>query len=333
MISTGKNLLLGGTRRAGLARGAIALLALVVLLLVDLGLSPYSKDVLTTLMIYVAGASAWNIVGGMAGQFSLAHSAFLGAGAYLTVMLLRNTGVPWLLALLAAGLASGVLAVLGAAMLVRQRAAYFTVGTMALTLLILAWMTVWEFTGGSQGIAAPIAAVPNRDELYAVSVVVAGVAVAAALASYYSGYGLRLMSIRDDEAVVDSMGIAPTTLKLQAMAISGVLTGFVGAVFALKNVSIEPFSTFSLEWSLSFIVMAIVGGLGTVWGPVVGAVIVYYGLTAQLRDYPAISQFVSAVLAVAIIKFFPSGIVGGISILMRKVLRERAARRSRDEVG
>ena len=303
----------------------LALIA-VVGLAVEPGLGRSDRDVLTTLLLYIAGASAWNLIGGIAGQFSLAQSAFIGVGAYTAVMVMLRLGLPLYPALAAAAVLGAVLALVMGVVLLRLRGAYFTIGSLAFALAALSWMTIWPFTKATEGLSAPLALVPGPDELLTIALALAVLAIASAIALYHSAYGLRLMAVRDDEEVADSLGVAPFASKLGALLISGVLTALVGAAFAMQTVSIEPFSAFSVDWTISFIVMAIVGGLGTVWGPVVGAVIIYYGLTAQLQQFPTVSSVVSGVLIIVLITFLPNGLLGGARAILRRMTAGRSPR-------
>ena len=297
-----------------------------LLLVVGLAAHPLlgrsDQDTLTTLLLYIVGASAWNLVGGVAGQFSLAQSAFVGAGAYATVMVMLKLGWSGTTSLLAAGVAGILLALVMGGVLFRLRGAYFTIGSLAFALAALSWMTIWSYTGATQGLSAPLALAPAPDELYLLALLLAVAAIAVAIAVAHSAYGLRLMAVRDDEEVADSLGVAPFLSKLGVLVASGALTALAGGTLALQTISIEPFSAFSVNWTISFIVMAIVGGLGTVWGPVIGAVVIYYGLTVQLQNLPTIGSIVSGVLIVVLITFLPTGLLGGASTLLARFRRD-----------
>lgn len=316
---TGVRIPPAGRSWIGLAVLAVAAFAL------QPALGRSDRDVLTTLLLYIAGASAWNLVGGIAGQFSLAQSAFVGAGAYTAVMVMLRLGLPLYPALAAAAVLGAVLAVVMGVVLLRLRGAYYTIGSLAFALAALSWMTIWPFTKATEGLSAPLNLTPAPDELFTIALGLAVLAIACAVAIHSSAYGLRLMAIRDDEEVADSLGVAPFATKLGALVVSGVLTALVGGAFAMQSVSIEPFSAFSVDWTISFIVMSIVGGLGTVWGPVIGAVIIYYGLTAQLQQFPTLSSVVSGVLIVVLITFLPNGLLGG----ARAILQRTAGRAER----
>lgn len=306
-----------------------SLIGLVVGLAVLIGLQGalgrYQVSVLTTLLLYVCLVSAWNLIGGVAGQFSLAPSAFVGVGSYTVVMLLRGLETPVWLALALAVVAGALFAAVLGLILFRLRGFYFTIGTLAVALAAMTWMTTWEFTGGTRGISAPLALIPDSRTLYLWAVAAAGIALVVSILVIHSSLGLRLRSVRDGEDIADSLGISPFSMKMIAMLLSGALTALGGGLFALQKASIEPFSAFSLDWSITIIVMAIIGGLGTVWGPVIGVVVIYYGITIQLQSLPAVSALLSGLILVLVIRFLPDGILGtavaGVKALMGRRTR------------
>ena len=306
--------------RIGLAIG------LVILIAVQGALGRYQVSVLTTLLLYVCVVSAWNLIGGVAGQFSLAPSAFVGVGSYTVVMLLRGLETPVWLALALAIVAGALFAAILGLILFRLRGFYFTIGTLAVALAAMTWMTTWEFTGGTRGISAPLALIPDSKTLYLWALAAAGIALVASILVIHSSLGLRLRSVRDGEDIADSLGISPFSMKMVAMLLSGALTALGGGLFALQKASIEPFSAFSLDWSITIIVMAIIGGLGTVWGPVIGVVVIYYGITIQLQSLPAVSALLSGLILVLVIRFLPGGILGTVVAGVRALASRRTRR-------
>jgi len=313
------------------ARGR-SLIGLVIGLVVLVGiqgvLGRYQISVLTTLLLYVCLVSAWNLIGGVAGQFSLAPSAFVGVGSYTVIMLLRGLGTPVWLALALAVVAGALFAAIVGLILFRLRGFYFTIGTLAVALAAMTWMTTWELTGGTRGISAPLALIPDSGTLYLWAIAAAGIALLVSILVVHSSLGLRLRSVRDGEDIADSLGVSPLSMKMVAMLLSGALTALGGGLFALQKASIEPFSAFSLDWSITIIVMAIIGGLGTVWGPVIGVVVIYYGITIQLQSLPAVSSLLSGLILVLVIRFLPDGILGtavaGVKALLARRMRRRA---------
>lgn len=307
--------------------GLALVLAVVGILIVPL-VGRGQLDVLTSLLLYAAGASAWNLIGGFAGQFSVANSAFVGAGAYVTVMVLRTSDWPFGLALLAAAAGGGVLALVAGFALFQLRDALFVIGSMALALAALLWMSNWDFTSAAIGISAPISSLPDRPTLYLLAVGVALVAILVSVYVRHSMFGLRLMTVRDDEGVAAAVGLSPMRLKLAAFALSGTVTGAMGGVLALQQVTVEPVSVFSIQWSMLFIVMAVVGGIGTVWGPLLGAVIVHLGLVVQLKAFPTLSLLIQGIVLVVLILLLPRGALGALDRVRARLVR---ARSSRDE--
>lgn len=315
----------GDRRHPRLPVAARSWAGLALLLVAGVALHPLigrsDQDTLTTLFLYIVGACAWNLVGGIAGQFSLAQSAFVGTGAYVTVMVMLKLGWSGTAALVAAAVGGILLALVMGVVLLRLRGVYFTIGSLAFALAALSWMTIWSFTGATQGLSAPLALAPAPAELFDLALGLVVAAVAVSIAVFHSPYGLRLMAVRDDEEVADSLGVAPFLSKLGVLLLSGALTALAGGALALQTISIEPFSAFSVTWTISFIVMAIVGGLGTVWGPVLGAAVIYYGLTVQLQELPTLGSVVSGALIVVLIKFLPTGLLGGARTLLARVRR------------
>ncbi|XPP26813.1 MAG: branched-chain amino acid ABC transporter permease [Leucobacter sp.] len=310
----------GVSRRApGAWSWLLLVLGGVIVLVLSSSMSQRTMDVLISLSIYIAGAVGWNIIGGMGGQFSLVHAAFVGAGSYMAIMVTREplglSAFPALLLSIAVGV---VLSLIVGAFLFTLRGILFAIASLAVSMAILAWMTIWEFTGGSQNTSGIGSLVPRRPEqfLYAVAIVV--VAIGISLLVKHSRFGLRLRSVRDDQEVADSLGVSPFWTKLRAMVISGGIMGAIGALIAWQVGSVEPFSAFSLDWTISFIVMAVIGGLGTVWGPVIGAVIIYYCLTVLLQGLPYINLVISGLLMIVLITLLPGGLLGGVRQLIER---------------
>jgi len=316
-----------GTDRASSRTRSLIGLAIGVAVLIGVqgALGRYEIAVFTSVLLYVVLASAWNLIGGVAGQFSLASSALVGVGSYAVVLSLRWLGVPVVVALAFAIVAGALLAAILGLILFRLRGFYFTIGTLGAALAAMTWMTTWQLTGGTSGVSAPLALIPDSRTLYVWAVAAAAITIATAILVIDSGLGLRLKSVRDGEDIADSLGISPFRTKMVAMLLSGALTGLGGGLFSLQKASVEPFSAFGLDWSITIIVMAIVGGLGTVWGPVLGAVVIYYGITVQLQSLPAVSALLSGAILVAVIRFLPDGLLGSAKRLVRAI----AARRRR----
>lgn len=286
------------------------LVVLGVLLMVPGNVSRGSQELLLNLLIWVGIAQAWNIVGGINGQLSLGHSVFVGVGGYTLAMGITEAGLSWPLALVLGGVLSAGLALLIGYPLLRLSGVYFTIGSSAVALIALAWMVTWEWTGASRGLNVPLSGLPDRALKFQVIALLAVLTCVVATLVLRSTFGLRLMAVRDDEGAAAALGVSTRVVKRQALVLSGVLTGLMGGAIAINQVSIEPNSMFTLQWVVTALVMVIVGGMGTVAGPVIGAFVIYYLFDRALDGQPVLQALLSGMLVVAVITVAPGGIVG-----------------------
>lgn len=268
----------------------------------------YQLDIATTLLAFIALAQAWNILAGYSGQVSLGASAFVGSGAYAAGLLEVHTGVDYPLAVLGALAAGGVLAAALALPLLRLRGDYFAIGTLAASLALQAWALNWNFAGGSTGLNLPADGIPGPVPVFQLACLVAAVAMIAAYLVAHSSFGMRLKAVRDDEAAATGLGVSAFRHRLGALLISGALSGLTGGLLALQQISFEPNGMLGIDWTINALLMTIVGGIGTVLGPAVGAIAVYYLLTKQLEDYQTMSIVIEGLLLVAVVRFAPRGL-------------------------
>lgn len=285
----------------------LALLALAATQLTG-QLSRYQLDIITTLLEYVALAQAWNILAGYSGQVSLGVSAFVGTGAYAATLLEIHAGFGFLVGLLVALAAGGALALLLAVPLLRLRGDYFSIGTLVAALALQAWALNWGFAGGSTGLTLPLDALPDPVQLFQLACLVAGLSMTVAFIVAYSRFGLRLKAVRDNEAAATGLGVSAVRHRLAALVISGALSGLAGGLLAMHQVSFEPNGLLGMNWTINALVMTTVGGIGTVLGPLIGAIAVYYLLTKQLESYQTISVIIEGALLLVIVRFAPRGL-------------------------
>jgi branched-chain amino acid transport system permease protein len=283
---------------------------LVILLLLPGNVSRGTQEILLNLLLWIGIAQAWNIIGGIGGQLSLGHSVFIGAGGYTLAMSIIKAGTPWPAALLLGGVLAGALAWLLSYPLLRLSGVYFTIGSSAVALIALGWMVTWTWTGESRGLTIPLDAVPTRVVTFQVIAVLAVITCVVTFIVLRSTFGLRLMAVRDDEGAAAALGVSTRRVKRQALVLSAVLTGLLGGAIAMNQVSIEPTSMFKLDWVVTALVMVVVGGMGTVAGPVIGAFVIYYLVDRGLQGQPVLQALLSGVLVIAVIELAPNGIVG-----------------------
>ncbi len=286
----------------------VLLAALVLLTLLGPSyLSVYNLTLAFALFNYMTLAQAWNLVGGYGGQFSLGHSLFVGAGAYTVAVLLLHTSLPLYLTILLSGCFAAAIAALVALLLMRLREAYFSIGSLGLTMAALTGMINWPYTGQSSGLNLPYSAALDYATLYYLSLGLLVLTIFSIVLLVRSSFGLRLMAIRDDAAAAAELGVNSFPVKLTAFAISAFFIGVVGALMALNNLTIEPNSIFSMNWVTTMIIISVIGGISTVTGPILGA-LVFFVLQQALQSYENLSTLLIGVVLILIIRLMPEGI-------------------------
>ena len=255
---------------------ALALAALAVFPLVSNDL--YYQTVLILTFLLAIGATGWNIMGGYAGYISLGNSAFVGLGAYTTGILAAKDNVSPFLGCLAGGLVAAVAAATLSLVTRRTRGMYFIIVTFAALQLLGIVATIWSgLTGGSQGLALPI---PTWSLTYQnwpfyyplLALLVLAVAVSAWVRR--SKLGLGLFAIADDEDKAAGLGVATSAYKLIAFVLGGTFLGVAGGIYAYYVTFLNVSAVFDIVTSMLIVLSALLGGRGTLWGPVLGAFII-----------------------------------------------------------
>jgi len=279
---------------------------------------------LTFLMmaLYVALlAQAWNMLGGYGGQFSFGHAVFFGTGAYVQAMAQLGLGWnAWLALAAAIGAASAVGAGIGALTFrYGLRGSYFALVTLAFAEVFRIVSVSVGFTGGGVGLMLPLRESFGNLQFGSRKgyiVLVLGFVVAALLVTgwlRHSRFGARLQAVRDNEDAARAIGIDPWAVKLGAITLSAAFMGAGGAFYVQVFQYIDPSLAFGPATSVEALVAAIVGGMGTLWGPVLGAALLH--LLAELTrnlfgELPGLNMIVYGVVLVLIVLFAPRGISG-----------------------
>jgi branched-chain amino acid transport system permease protein len=287
----------------GLAAG-LALLA--VYPLVGTG---YGVRFMLQLFMWVALAQSWNLISGLTGYVSFGHVAFFGTGAYTTAILATTHGWHWLPAALAGGVAAALLALAIGYPCLRLKGPYFAISMLGLNEVMRVLVSYFEgLTGGGLGLSLPTlyASVP----IYYAMGLAALMMTAVAYLVITSRFGLRLMTIREDEVAAETMGIDTARHKLFAFILSAVVPGVVGGLFARDQGYIEPVAVFPLAFTITMIVMVLFGGKGTVWGPVLGAVALFGLQELVWARFIYLHQFLFGAIIVLVVLFMPRGILG-----------------------
>ncbi len=301
------------SRRGGLILWALLLLALV--LYPQGGATGLQLFSVTQIFVLVTLASNWNLIGGMTGYVDFGHAVFFGIGAYVMGILVTRApiaiapGLSFWQALPWAGLASVLFALLVGWATLRLKGPYFSIamlGTFVATREVVRILR--PITGGGAGIDLP--PILNRVGDYYFMLAVMGIVVSLIWWIRRSEFGLSLLAIREDEIGAEMRGINTTLHKLAALAIAAFFTGITGAFWAWQNTYIDPDVVFVESRNINMVMMTLLGGLGTVWGPPLGAVVLYVLqdlVWSHLLDYHLL---VLGMLLILLILFMPSGILG-----------------------
>ena len=296
--------------------GFLAVCAGLAILPVALDLSPYVHNQLTLLFVTSAGALAWNWMGGFVGQVSFGHAAMFGLGGFVAGRLMLSLHLPAPVCWLGGAVVAGGFA-LGAHPMLRLRGPYFSIATIGLGEASRLVFTYWEkFTGGASGISLPIDG-DFKYQLYWWALALAALVAAASVLIRHGSLGLTLLAIKADADAAADVGISATFYQDLIFVLSGAVVGLSGGLSASYFSFIEPGDMFGFERSISFVLMAVIGGVGTSLGPVLGAVVFVLVRIYFLESYPQLYLGLYGLLLIIIILFEPLGLTG----LVRRVLR------------
>ena len=296
--------------RAG-AVGALLLLAgLIALPLArDAGLMRMIVELIALLVL----AQMWNLLAGFAGLISIGQQAYVGLGGYVLIVLADDLGIDPFLAVPLAGVAAVIFALPTAALVFRFRGGYFAVGTWAVAevyrLLVANTGALGRGTGRTLKAVFPLARETRELVTYFLALAVGVAALAAVYLYLRSRRGVALMAVRDSEPASESLGVDVFGTKLAVYLIAAFGTGTTGALIYLNLLRVSPDAAFSINWTAYTIFIVVIGGLGTLEGPIVGT-LVFFLLREQLADYGAWYMIVLGSLAVAAMMRFPQGLWG-----------------------
>ena len=281
-------------------------------------------------------AQAWNILGGFGGQFSFGHALFFGTGAYIQAIAQLQFGLnPWLaLALAVLGSAAIGLMVGGLTFRYGLKGSYFALVTLAFAEVFRILALSVPFTGAGVGLMIPLSEsfanmqfASRKGYLY----LILGFVAAALLITWWlkhSRFGAYLQAVRDNEDAARAIGVNPFNVKLGAIGLSGALMGAGGAFYVQVFQYIDPGIAFGPGTSVEALVAAIVGGIGTLWGPVLGAVVLHVlaDITRNMfGQLPGINMVIYGVVLVLIVMFLPRG-MSGIGASAKTVLQKMSKR-------
>src|SRR5213594_1887750 len=293
--------------------GVVVVLAGVAL--ATMRVNPYLYFAGYVILQYVVIATAWNILGGYGGYVNFGTPAFFALGAYTAVFLIQSMKAPLPVLIVAGGLVSALLGLGIGYLTLRLRGTFFSIATLALSVVLQTMIINWEYVGGSRGISVLRPSGPPFGSyvtfLFTVMVALAVVAVLAASFIERSWIGRGLAALRDNEEAAECMGVPTLRLKLFATTISGFFLGVAGAPFPYYVTYVEPSSAFNLDYAVNALAMPMIGGTTTWIGPVIGAVLL--GTAQQVATVTISSELNLLIVGVVLVLFVvlaPEGITG-----------------------
>ena len=298
------------------------------------GLPAFYESFLYLIFHWVVLATSWNFVGGFTGYISLGHAAYSGLGGYATALLVIETGInPWLAMLVGALLVAAVAVPIGIASL-RVRGASFVIVSIALVLILLLVFQSWgAFTGGSNGLRVPrpfgteVLRPEQHERFFYLHAILLGVALLTWWLIDRSRFGTGLKAIREDEDKAQSLGVPTFQYKLVAFVVSAFFTALGGGMYALWFGFLDPIFQFSILVGSDMVLMSLLGGIRSLFGPVLGAVIVGYAVEYFKAQYGD-TQFhlvAMGLLLALVVLFMPDGIIPALSSLVDRFRPQRAS--------
>lgn len=296
----------------------IKLFALIFVSLLILPLifrNPFFLRIATEALMWIGLAISWDIIGGYTGRVNFGHGAFFGIGAYITAILMMEWGWAFLPTLPIAGFGAGLVAFIIGFPTLRLMGAYFAIAMWSLALAFQQLALLMNITGGPDGMRLPTFLNPEFF-FYLMLVMVMGTFVLLWYLMECASFGFKVRSIREDESGAMALGLNPTRIKIQAFVLSAAPAGLIGGIYAYWVSYIDPPSVFGDIITDQAIVMTILGGMGTLIGPAIGAVILFAFKTvfwAYLSDYQVLYLIILGVVIALTVFFLPNGVWGTIN--------------------
>jgi branched-chain amino acid transport system permease protein len=266
----------------------------------------------TDILMFAIMASSWNIIGGYTGYASFGNVVFFGIGAYITAVLMEKAGWPFAFAYVAAGGGAALFAVLIGLPVLRLKGHYFAIATLGVAEAMKALVQNLAITEGNAGIYLPMLDLPVRQQYYFYFYMMLGTLMLTLLATWLlltAKLGYAFIAIREDEEAAASVGINTTVSKIIAFALSGFFAGLAGSIYAYQQAFLQPGPVFSVHTTVQMIVMAVFGGMGRLFGPLLGALCIEV-IAETLSNYFLVAHtlFFGTVVILAIV-FTPKGMI------------------------
>ncbi len=282
---------------------------------------------LLQIFLYIALGEAWNLLSGFAGMTSLGQQLYVGLAGYALTVATTLWKLPFSLGLLLGAAVSAAVAALLSVLLFRMRGMYFAIATWVAAEAAQKIFLAWKYVGQGAGMTVRIVPYPDLYRIYFLALTVCILTLLFVSFLLRSRFGMGLMAMRDDPDAAAAVGVNLRGTRLAAYLIAAVLTALAGGVFFINKGVIYPESGFHVSWTVSSVFICIIGGSGTIAGPVIGAVL-YVVLQEFLAHYPGWSNIMLGVITILVIRFLPGGLIS-----LRKYLPGKKEKQIRTEKG
>lgn len=296
-----------------------ALLALVVPMIANL----HTYSIVITILIWIMFGHSWNLLGGYTGQISFGHAMFLGVGAYTSMLIVNSLNLDMALTLLLGGLLAGLLSLAIGFLIFRLKGPYFALGTLAFAEIIhIVARNMKGVTNGGEGLMLMKRPtffgiqIVTKTEYFFVALLLAGLVTLFVAYLMRSKTGYTFVAVRENQDSAEAMGMNSTMVKSKALFISAFLAGLAGGFYGLYNKFIDPDMTMTVHMSAEMIFVTVIGGLGTIAGPVIGAAVLislqeYLKNLDFLQAFPSLYLIVYGLLIMLVIVYLPGGLIEG----------------------
>jgi len=259
--------------------------------------------------LYASMAQMWNLLVGYSGLLSLGQQAFVGFGGYTMAVLTNYYGVYVWLSVLIGGLFSVLLALFMSLFIFRMKGIFFGIGTWVFAEILLLWFSNWKYVKYGTGLFVKPATPPSMSTIYYAALIMGVGTLITVFVILRSKIGLGLMAMRDDEEVSEAMGVEIFRSKLFCFLVAALITGTTAGVLYVFQIFIQPYKAFAIDWTIVLVFIVVIGGIGTIEGPIVGAFI-YVLLSQWLAEYGHVSLLILGIIAITIMLVAPKGIMG-----------------------
>lgn len=287
----------------------VSILFLIVLLAIPFWGSRYMMNIWLLIFIYVVLASMWNLLAGYAGMISLGQQMFIGLGGYSVAVLTVYYGIPIFLSVVLAGFTSVILALFVSVPLFRMKGVYFAIGTWIVAEALRMFFSNWSYVKYGMGLFIQPAYSLSMTSIYYAAAVTCMGSLALVYFLLRSKLGLALMATRDDDIAAENVGVNVFHSKLIVFLVGAFVTGIAAGILYLNTIFIQPFEAFGIGWTVKLLFIVIIGGIGTIAGPIVGTII-FILLQEFLSEYVGYNLIILGTITIMVVLFAPKGIVG-----------------------